>query len=334
MSTGTGHSFVYPVKSLLTGNILPATQGEQLSADHQSSSRRRKRNARGLQVGPGRDPSPNFRHYPSPSNHTAAELSFATAPLQVPSNIVLNPPSSTSSTADNGNVSDTDSLSFNTATTGTGSPPSESTSRHPQNITEVTSDVFSSSAANLELYPRGRYPQQVNLSDTSIEHASDPHSTGGCSSCSPSQHTQSTHKSLYGSLPSSYEDDTSFTVNLEGQGSFAHTQPSSSSVGSDSDAHETGRSGGSSSGYPSSDEPLITFRFEHREDGDGHHVVIGREGKLSRCEDEVRTSTLCISHVFSLTLYSLYMHVSAHKDSRFCAGLRCAYCRAGRLGRR
>jgi hypothetical protein len=283
MSTGTGNSFVYPVRSLLTGNILPAVQGEQPPADHQSSRQRRKRNSRGL--GPGRDPSPNFRHYPG--NHTAAGLSFA-----------LNPPSSTSSTADNGNVSDHD-------TTGTGSPLSESSPRHPQNITEVTSDVFSSSAANLELYPRGRHPQQVNLSDTSIVHLPPPRSTlrvaynqgipthSGCS-----QHASNSH-----------EDNTSFAVNPEGQGSFAHTLASSSSVGSDSDAHETGRSGGSSSGYPSSDEPLVTFRFEHREDGDGHHVVIGREGKLSRCEDEVRTSTLCISHVFFLTLYSLYMRI-------------------------
>lgn len=31
----------------------------------------------------------------------------------------------------------------------------------------------------------------------------------------------------------------------------------------------------------------MTFRFEHKEDEDGHHVVTGREGKLTRCEDEV-----------------------------------------------
>lgn len=313
MSTSTGNSFVYPVRSLLTGNILPAAQGEQPPpADHQSSHRRRKRNARGL--GPGQDPSPspNFRHYPGPGNDTAAGLSFAT--VQVPSNIVLNSPSSTSSIADNGNVSDPNSLSFYTITTGAGSPLSESSPRQPQNITEVTNHVSSSSAGNLEFYPRSRHPQQVNLSDTSIVHlppprstlrlahnqdiptqsecseqAFDPHSTG-YSSCSSSQHTESTPQSLFGSLPSPYEDDTS-TINLEGQGSSAHTLPSSSSDGSGYDGHETSRSGGSSSGCLSSDEPLVTFRFEHREDGDGHHVVIGREGKLSRCEDEVRTST-------------------------------------------
>ncbi|TFK20594.1 hypothetical protein FA15DRAFT_673329 [Coprinopsis marcescibilis] len=40
----------------------------------------------------------------------------------------------------------------------------------------------------------------------------------------------------------------------------------------------------------STDDPITTFQFEHVEDQDGHHVVIGREGKLQRCEDEpIRT---------------------------------------------
>jgi hypothetical protein len=30
-----------------------------------------------------------------------------------------------------------------------------------------------------------------------------------------------------------------------------------------------------------------TFRFEHAQDEHGHHVIIGREGELRRCEDEV-----------------------------------------------
>ncbi|KAI0051509.1 hypothetical protein FA95DRAFT_1485478 [Auriscalpium vulgare] len=50
------------------------------------------------------------------------------------------------------------------------------------------------------------------------------------------------------------------------------------------------RSVGSSSGHPSGDEPIVTFRFDHKEDADGHHVIIGREAKLIQCEDEpIRT---------------------------------------------
>lgn len=37
---------------------------------------------------------------------------------------------------------------------------------------------------------------------------------------------------------------------------------------------------------PSTNES--SFRFEHAQDEHGNHVVIGREGKLQRCEDEVK----------------------------------------------
>ncbi|KAG5720669.1 Cyanobacterial phytochrome B, partial [Termitomyces sp. T112] len=33
-------------------------------------------------------------------------------------------------------------------------------------------------------------------------------------------------------------------------------------------------------------EEHVSFRFEHREDGDGNHVIVGREGVLKKCEDE------------------------------------------------
>ncbi|RXW22877.1 hypothetical protein EST38_g2993 [Candolleomyces aberdarensis] len=36
----------------------------------------------------------------------------------------------------------------------------------------------------------------------------------------------------------------------------------------------------------SSEEPLVTVSFQHKEDENGHHVIIGREGQLERCEDE------------------------------------------------
>ncbi|KZT19961.1 hypothetical protein NEOLEDRAFT_1076573 [Neolentinus lepideus HHB14362 ss-1] len=43
-------------------------------------------------------------------------------------------------------------------------------------------------------------------------------------------------------------------------------------------------------GSSNQQEPLVTFRFEHRQDDDGYHVVVGREGQLIKCEDEpIRT---------------------------------------------
>lgn len=44
------------------------------------------------------------------------------------------------------------------------------------------------------------------------------------------------------------------------------------------------------SSEPESEEPIVTFRFEHSHTADGHHVVVGREGKLRRCEDEPITT--------------------------------------------
>lgn len=38
------------------------------------------------------------------------------------------------------------------------------------------------------------------------------------------------------------------------------------------------------------EEPIVTFRFEHTQNTDGHHVVVGREGILRRCEDEPITT--------------------------------------------
>ena len=35
-----------------------------------------------------------------------------------------------------------------------------------------------------------------------------------------------------------------------------------------------------------SGSPIVTMRFEHREDENGHHVLTGREGTLTRCQDE------------------------------------------------
>lgn len=45
------------------------------------------------------------------------------------------------------------------------------------------------------------------------------------------------------------------------------------------------------SGIPSEgdlapDEPITTFRFQHLPTEHGHHVVVGREGDMQRCEDE------------------------------------------------
>ncbi|KAF9013357.1 hypothetical protein BDQ17DRAFT_1386916 [Cyathus striatus] len=79
-----------------------------------------------------------------------------------------------------------------------------------------------------------------------------------------------------------YEDQAEFLVNDLPQVSRSHSVSGSNS-----------NSGSSRSFSGTGDSALseyMTVKFEHVEDEDGHHVVVGREGKLRRCEDEpIRT---------------------------------------------
>ena len=63
------------------------------------------------------------------------------------------------------------------------------------------------------------------------------------------------------------------------------TRPDSVASGSGS---ASGSVSGSANDSSSSDGPHITFRYSHVEDDNGHHLIVGREGKLTKCEDEVR----------------------------------------------
>ncbi len=62
---------------------------------------------------------------------------------------------------------------------------------------------------------------------------------------------------------------------------------------SDSEKQVSTRSSGVTTSKES-DEPVMTVRFEHITTGDGHHVVVGREGKLEKCEDEVSSCRRCV----------------------------------------
>lgn len=363
------HSFVYPVRSLLAGNILPAAASSPSQSFHGSESSDVSQYPLGIgasgcdttrspppphtkshdirsghpQVGhevsqqlrrqnaerAGPVVSPNFRHYPGDD---APTRSFVTASVPIPTKTTVSH-ESTPPTGDSDNPDRPDTLGFHATTIG----PSPS-----------TGDVFFNSAENLGLYPHIPHSQwitTVSMSDTSIVHlppcssshsarsrgtpshsgnyqadcvpVSEPQSTGH--SPTSSQHTRPTPQSTSESLPMSYE------------GSSDDVGPqSSTSASSGTSASGPGRSHGSNvDSDDTGEEPLTTFRFEHREDDSGHHVVIGREGKLSRCEDEVRTTT------FSRDSLVIPSHgLSAHQDSRCHSGIWCARCRTAKCRRR
>ncbi|KAF5382705.1 hypothetical protein D9615_002815 [Tricholomella constricta] len=56
--------------------------------------------------------------------------------------------------------------------------------------------------------------------------------------------------------------------------------------GSDQSSTASGSSSEYFSGSSTTSEPHINFRFEHAQDENGNHVIVGREGILQRCEDE------------------------------------------------
>ena len=79
--------------------------------------------------------------------------------------------------------------------------------------------------------------------------------------------------------------------------------PSRSSSNDPSSAASHSESGTSRS----SAGPHMTLRYKHVEDEDGHHLIVGREGQLTRCEDEVRSVCLWSSTITNtpcLTAYS------------------------------
>ncbi|KAF7322650.1 ATP-binding cassette transporter [Mycena chlorophos] len=78
------------------------------------------------------------------------------------------------------------------------------------------------------------------------------------------------------------------SAELEPQEQQVEQHPSDSSQSSVSNGI-SGSLSGSASGSDAS-EQFMTVRFQHLQDDHGHHVIVGREGKLSRCEDEpIRT---------------------------------------------
>lgn len=55
------------------------------------------------------------------------------------------------------------------------------------------------------------------------------------------------------------------------------------------------------SGSSLGSEGRVTFRYQHVEDDEGHHLIVGREGELTQCEDEV--SDKFLSCLLCLTIW-------------------------------
>lgn len=177
--------------------------------------------------------------------------------------------------------------------------------RHPPQLSDVAADAFADVTTPSTLDPtlsQGSYEPPSNFSQSGIVHlgpaSSRSHSAG-------SNRGRSSRNSGHSS------DTANKDMMMKGRPDSMSGSEAASGAGSGSMA---------GSGTTSSSEgPRITFRYQHMEDDEGHHLIVGREGKLTRCEDEV-----C---VFLIPWALVTEHVlPAYSNSWGSAGIRSVDC--------
>lgn len=135
----------------------------------------------------------------------------------------------------------------------------------------------SSSTGSNSGQPSGSAGLNSIISPAGSSHGTSSSSASVSSGANPPSSDQNEH---LGSVAVIHSNDGSM------HGGSAHM----SNPSTDPSTGKSNVSGASQQSVTSGDE-LVTFRFEHNVDGDGHHVLTGREGKLARCEDEVSVPT-------------------------------------------
>ncbi|KAJ3773797.1 hypothetical protein FB446DRAFT_511679 [Lentinula raphanica] len=227
--------------------------------------------------------APNFSHFPAGEDSNAES--------SVPRFYTSTSPSPTTS------PSGSPILSTTMLDSGEPPPPSpqEYNSRHPPALPVVAQQAFTSMSDSLLPSTSSPAPQW-NPSELGIVHLASI----------PSSRETSTNGSERSSLrpPQSTSGSKSESSSNASSGLSKYYTPEESSSGDDSkDSSGKSASKSSSDGNgraPYSDEvsvrsqdsdaPRVSVRFQHMRDEHGNHVITGREGKLTRCEDEpIRT---------------------------------------------
>ncbi|KAJ8496948.1 hypothetical protein ONZ51_g802 [Trametes cubensis] len=182
--------------------------------------------------------------------------------------------------------------------------------RHPPHLSEVAADGFADLTASSMLGPHATVRAASAGAAQSVEpvtrydnHSPTNFSQSGIVHLAPVEERSGSRSSSGG--PSSGRHS-SLNASHSGNGSSdnsRHSMPSASSGSgsrglsaddsrSPSNPSSTPFSGSASvvSGSSGSSGPHMTLRYQHVEDESGHHLIVGREGKLTKCEDEpIRT---------------------------------------------
>ncbi|KAJ3903582.1 hypothetical protein F5879DRAFT_143125 [Lentinula edodes] len=324
MTNGSSSSFVYPIKSLL-GNIQPASDDHNSLPFHPtarnvttdigsktplsgtqtsnvivtgSKKRRTKRSKQAIatyddlvdsqeqskQAKRHSDNVPNFSHFPAGEDVSIETSSprFYTSTVSSSSSPSLSPSSSPL-------------ISSTIPKDGEPYPlpiSQEYNPRHPPALPIIAQQAFTSMSDSLLPNVTTTGPQ-LNPSERGIVHLSPiPSSSNGNSTKRFDRSSTKPISRQYGSNSSGSSSNASSSLSNyytpEEISSGDDSQFSSQKSGSTS---SSSRNGGLSrsddvSVYSQASEPRVSVRFQHIQDAHGHHIVTGREGKLTRCEDE------------------------------------------------
>lgn len=164
--------------------------------------------------------------------------------------------------------------------------------RRPQDLSDVAADAFADATEDVVppiSPPATDLPHISNFSQSGIVHLApidrdgSPSLRTGSSGSGSAEATSRAGTSGKGSS-SSNSGDLDIVQMPSTRPSRPHSPISAFGSGSANTSSQSGSGGSSSEG------PHITFRYQHVEDENGHHLIVGREGTLTRCEDEpIRT---------------------------------------------
>lgn len=235
------------------------------------------------QVQKRRRPSPNFRDFPKDENPLAPRyFSVQSSPLSptsesapAPTRTVILGPTGEPITYDEAAVTMSQEPDWHP--------------RSPAHLSEAVADAFADTTDSVALVPMKNQDEESvsNFSQSGIVHL------GPISSeeTSPAIRSQSIGSSSRSKARSGLEGMQGAASPLQHGSGMMQTLDQPSAAGSRSGPPSSSVSSSEQMSAPatvsSSDMPQITFRYQHMEDDNGHHLIVGREGTLTQCEDEV-----------------------------------------------
>ncbi|KAI8971142.1 hypothetical protein BD414DRAFT_426633 [Trametes punicea] len=315
-SSSRPHQLAHLNRSKSSGNITTGSDSEaQNSAPHpsldpelaslSSSARHHHRQSRKR----GKHAVPNFRDFP-PNESPFSPRTFSTA-------LPNSSPKIPASFSD-GDVPPTPGTHGNVANAGAGPANDESAytynPRHPPHVSEAAAEAFADLTSSSMLFPKAAAaaplghactdpaPAPPQHSSNHYDHPPTNFSQSGIVHLGPVDENADSRSSSGG--PSSRRHASPYASN-SGNGSSNHSRPPVPSANSGSGSRGLSADNSRSSSDPSlstsgsasvlsgssgSSGPHITLRYQHVEDENGHHLIVGREGVLTKCEDEpIRT---------------------------------------------